>query len=214
MKPTSRLPLLAAVLAALFAFASIASAQNPTPGKKPDEKNALPYRITHGDVLAVSVFAEPDLNSGNNRVEQRGTITLQLINEIRIAGMTVLEAQAAIENAYRDQRFLRNPQVKVTIEGYAPRLVSVSGKVNNQGRRELPADRQMTIKELILACGGFAETARGNHVLVTRTLPDGSIKTYDLDVQSALLGKQTASVNDANFILEPEDIVYVPEKII
>ncbi len=184
-----------ALLAAL-SLPSFLSAQAPA-AKKVDDKDVLPYRITHGDRLAVSVYDE-NLTSGGNKVEARGTITLQLIGEIRVAGMTVLEAQTAIENAYRDQRFLRNPQVKITIEEYARRVVSVSGKVNQQGTRELPAERPMTIKELILACGGFQETARGTDVRVTRTLPDGSLKTYHLDVQSALLGKD----------------IYVPEKMI
>lgn len=202
------------LLVAFLAFAVIASAQTPTVAKKPDEKDALPYRITHRDRLGVSVFGEPDLSSSGNMVEPRGTITLALINEIKVAGMTVLEAQAAIENAYKDQRFLRNPTVKVIVEEYAPRIVRITGKVVQQGARELPPDRPMTIKDLILAAGGFAETARGTDVRVTRTLPDGSIKTYHLDVQSALLGKERASAADANFILEPDDIIYVPEKII
>lgn len=211
MKSTLRLRL---ALSALFAFTAMASAQVPSVAKKTDEKLAAPYRITHRDRLTVSVFGEQDLTSTGNMVEQRGTITLALINEIKVAGLTVLEAQNAIENAYRDQRFLRNPTVKVDIVEYAPRFVRITGKVNQQGARELPPDRPMTIKDLILAMGGFAETARGTDVRVTRTLPDGSIKTYHLDVQSALLGKEKASVGDANFVLEAEDLVYVPEKII
>src|SRR3954471_8118571 len=103
------------------------------PALKKEEKVSLPYRITHGDRIAVAVFNEPDLTSGGNKVEARGTISLQLIAEIRIAGLTVVEAQAAIESAYRDQRYLRNPQVKVTVEEYAARLVNISGKVNQQG---------------------------------------------------------------------------------
>lgn len=201
-------------LVALFALTVRVSAQAPVTTKKPDEKEAPPYRITHRDRLGVSVFGEADLTSSGNMVEQRGTISLQLINEIKVAGLTVQEAQTAIENAYKDGRFLRNPTVKVTIEEYAPRIVRITGKVQQQGARELPHDRPMTIKDLILAAGGFAETARGTDVRVTRTMPDGSIKTFSLDVQSALLGKERASKGDANFILEAEDLIYVPEKII
>jgi polysaccharide export outer membrane protein len=214
MQTSPRLRLLFAfILGLTLSFAASAGADAPVPPKKVDEKTAQPYRITHGDRLAVSVYGE-DLNSGGNKVEARGTITLQLIGEIRVSGLTVLEAQAAIENAYRDKKFLRNPQVKITIEEYARRTVNVSGKVNSQGTRELPPDRPMTIKELILSCGGFQETAKGTEVRVTRTLPDGSLHTYRLDVQSALLGKDRASAGDANFVLEPDDTVYVPEKMI
>lgn len=196
------------------ALAAVAHAQAPTPAPKLDEPTAVPYRITRGDVLAVSVFGEMDLTSGGNKVEARGTIALQLIKEIRVAGLTVLEAQEAIEAAYRDQRYLRDPQVKITIEQYAQRLVSIMGKVNLPARYELPPDQQWTIKDLIIKAGGFTDTARGREVRVTRTLPDGSLKTFTLDLRDTLVGKETNPNSDATFVLEPDDYVYVPERII
>lgn len=196
------------------ALASPTFAQNPAPRPKIDEKNAAPYRITRGDVLAVSVFGESDLTSGGNKVEAKGTITLQLIKEIHVRGLTVLEAQTAIENAYRDGRFLRDPQVKITIEQYAQRLVSIMGKVNQPAKYELPPDQPWTIKDLIIKAGGFTDTARGREVRVTRTMPDGSLKTFTLDLQNTLLGKDKTSNADATFVLEPDDYVYVPERII
>jgi polysaccharide export outer membrane protein len=204
---------IAVTAAALLGVAAV-QAESAASARKIDEKNALPYRITRTDRLAVAVFDEPGLTSGGHKVDQRGMISLQLIGEIRVVGMTVPEAQTAIENAYRDQRFLRNPQVNITIEEYAWRGVNISGKVNQQGRKELPPDHPMTIKELILAAGGFQDTARGTDVRVTRTMPDGSLQTFHLDVQSALLGKDKASAADANFVLEPDDTIFVPEKII
>jgi polysaccharide biosynthesis/export protein len=194
-------------------FLSPLSAQ-PRPVVKPDEKQATPYRITRGDVLAVSVFGEPELTSGSNKVEGRGTIALQLIKEIRVAGLTVLEAQQAIQNAYREGRYLRDPQVKITIEQYAQRLVSIMGKVNQPAKYELPPDQPWTIKDLIIKAGGFTDTARGREVRVTRTLPDGTLKTYTLDLQNTLLGKDKTSNPDAAFVLEPDDYIYVPERII
>lgn len=206
--------LFAFVLLFSILLAAFCRAQVPPPVTKIDEKNATPYRITRGDVLAVSVFGEPDLTSGGNKVEGRGTIALQLIKEIRVAGLTILEAQAAIENAYRDGRFLRDPQVKVTIESYAQRLVSIMGKVNQPAKYELPPDQPWTIRDLIIKAGGFTDTARGREVRVTRTMPDGSLKTFTLDLQNTLLGKDKTSNPDAAFVLEPDDYVYVPERII
>src|SRR3954471_20060840 len=98
------------LLATAPAFAAQATAV------KGDEKKYIPYRIARGDRLAVGVFGEPDLTKGGNKVEATGTIVLTLINEIRVVGLTIAEAQAAIENAYRDGRFLRNPQITVTVE--------------------------------------------------------------------------------------------------
>lgn len=191
------------------------AASAPAASPKLDRKNVVPYRITRGDRLAVSIFNEPDLTAGNKRVEARGTINLTLIGDVRVYGLTLTEAAHAIENAYRDGRILRNPEVTITVEEYSPRTVTVLGKVKYPGRVDLPPEQQWTIKDVITKVGGFDDTARGTAVKVTRTQTDGSQKVYTLDVQSALLGKDRATTStDASFIVEPDDTIYVPEKII
>ena len=133
---------------------------------------------------------------------------------MRIGGLTILEAQTAIETAYREGRFLRNPQVAITIEEYAPRTVSISGKINAPGRYEMPPDTAWTLKDLIIKAGNFSETARGTQVRITRTMPDGSLKIFIKDAESLIRARSNANAAEASFVLEPDDIVYVPEKII
>lgn len=211
MKPTASFLLVLAVLL-LGTAPPFAVAQVP-PTAKP-EKKYVPYRITRGDRLTVSVLGEPDLRVGGIRVEAIGTVILPLVKDIRVVGLTIAEAQETVAKAYREGRFLRDPQVNVTVDEYAPRTVIVSGKVNIQGRQEIPPDTELTIKELIFKAGGFGDTARSKEVRVTRTLPDGTLKVFTLDVESAIKGKSSASAKDAGFVMEPDDIVYVPEKII
>lgn len=207
------------ILAAALSLAPLASRSAPEtniPGlPKLDDKKVIPYRITRGDRLAVSVFNEADLTGGNHRVEARGTINLPLVGDVRVYGLTLSQAAETIENAYRDGRFLRDPQVTVTVEEYSARTVTVMGKVKYPGRVNLPPEQQWTIKDVITQVGGFDDTARGTDVKLTRTMPDGTQKIYSLDVQSALLGKERAKTStDASFIVEPDDSIYVPEKII
>lgn len=212
MKPSASFLFVLTGLLALGTAQPPAVAQVPPAPKQ--EKKYVPYRITRGDRLTISVLGEPDLRIGGIRVEAIGTVILPLIKDIRIVGLTIAESQDAVAKAYREGRFLRDPQVNVTVDEYAPRTVIVSGKVNIQGRQEIPPDTEFTIKELIFKAGGFGDTARSREVRVTRTLPDGTLKVFTLDVESALKGKTTASAKDAGFVMEPDDIVYVPEKII
>lgn len=212
MKPSASFLFVLTGLLALGTAQPPAAAQVPPAPKQ--EKKYVPYRITRGDRLTISVLGEPDLRIGGIRVEAIGTVILPLIKDIRIVGLTIAESQDAVAKAYREGRFLRDPQVNVTVDEYAPRTVIVSGKVNIQGRQEIPPDTEFTIKELIFKAGGFGDTARSREVRVTRTLPDGTLKVFTLDVESALKGKTTASAKDAGFVMEPDDIVYVPEKII
>ncbi len=186
----------------------------PAPATKAEERKYLPYRIARGDLLSVSVFGEADLTVGRKKVENAGAIILTLAGEVRVVGLTIAEAQAAVENAYRDGRYLRNPQVTITVDESVPRTVSISGKINIPGRHEMPTDTVWTLKDLIIKAGGLQETARGTKVRITRTLPDGTLRVFEKDVESMLRAKNNANAADASFVLEPDDIVYVPEKII
>jgi polysaccharide export outer membrane protein len=178
------------------------------------EKKYVAYRITRGDRVSVSILGESDLSGGGKRVEAIGTINLPLIQEVRLVGLTIAEAQDLIAKAYREGRFLRNPQVSVTVEEYAARSVIVGGKVNSPGRQNIEPDTEVTIKDVISKAGGLAETARGTAIRVTRTLPDGTLKVFNLDIDSALKGRAQSNSGDAAFVVEPDDIIYVPEKII
>lgn len=188
------------------------AAQAPETAKR--EKKYVPYKITRGDVISVTVLDEPNLTAPQRRVEATGTVNLVYIQDIRVVGLTINEAQAAIARAYRDGRFLRNPVVSVSVETYAPRPVIVSGKVNVPGRQLIEPDTEVTIVDVISKAGGFTETARGTAVRVTRTMPDGSLKVFTLDVESALKGRAPPNSGDAAFVIEPDDIIYVPERFI
>jgi polysaccharide export outer membrane protein len=211
MKRTLARLLAVSALAAATSFVLPAHAQLPTPRA---EKKFVAYRITRSDRLSVGVVGESELTVGGKRVEATGTINLTYIGDINLVGLTIKEAQEKIANAYRDGRFLRNPVVTVTVDEYAPRTVIISGKVNVQGRQEIPPDTEITIKEMIFKAGGFSETAKGTAVRLTRTMPDGTLKVFTLDVESAIKGKEKTNSGDAAFVLEPDDIIYVPEKII
>lgn len=205
-------PLLAFILAAAFAAAAALSAA-PAARPKAAEKKIVPYRITGGDRLSVAVLGEPNLTVGQRRVEATGTINLLLVNDVRVGGLTIGEAQETIANAYREGRFLRNPQVTVTVDEYAPRIVRISGKVNSPGQIHIPPDTEMTIVELIFKANGVTETARTSAVRVERTLPDGTKKQFTLDIEAAIKAKGRPT-GDGGFIMQPGDVVYVEERII
>ena len=179
-----------------------------------EERRAAPYRITRGDRISISILGEPELKVAGTRVEPVGTVNLVLIKDVNVAGLNIAEAEARVAKAYQDGRFLRSPRVNITVDEYAPRTVIVSGKVNIQGRQEIPPNAEFTIKDLIFKAGGFTDTARSSAVKVTRTMPDGTQKYFILDVESGIKGRANSNSKDASFVLEPDDVVYVPEKLI
>jgi len=215
MHPLSQILLLAWTLglAAVGGFFSplVAQVAQVSPPARAVDPNAVAYRISVSDKLSISVFGEPELTVGNKRVEGTGMINLNLIQEIRVAGLTVREAQNAIETAYRGGRYLRTPQVSINIDEYAPRVVHIHGKVINPGQHILPSEGQMTVKDLVLKAGGLSDTAKGSEVKIARTLPDGTVKILTIDVDSLIRGKDKARAVDQ--VLEANDSVHVPEKM-
>jgi polysaccharide export outer membrane protein len=205
MKPLR--PLLA--LLALLSLTGVIRAQSPG---VVDKKNYI-HALTLADRVRIAVYQETDLDS-LTRIDARGRVNLPLIGEITIGGLTVIEAQAVIENAYKDGRFLRNPQVTVSVEEYAPREVSIQGQIRNAGRYTLPIESTLTVVELVTKAGGITDIGKGSAVTVTRILPDGTKKVFTVDVDSVIRGRKDTKTDDSALLLQPGDIVYVPERLI
>jgi polysaccharide biosynthesis/export protein len=175
-------------------------------------RKTRPYKIALTDKLGVSVVGEEELTAVS-RVDAKGFINLKFLGEVNVYGLTLSEAQKKIEAAYRDG-YLRNPQVTITIEDYAPRPVTITGQVKAPSRYPMPPESPMTVADLVSAAGGFTSSAKGTEVKVTRVYPDGSRETFVVDVDSVLKGKASAKPADIEFYLEPNDLVFVPERVI
>ena len=212
--PRSALLLGHLILVAFLGVPSSLPAAEPPPAA-PAQTARIPvtYRIRAADKLGIRIFQEDDL-SIIPRVDAKGTINLTLIGELRIAGLSVSEAEQAIANAYRENKLLRNPRITITIEDYAPREVLIQGMVKDPKKYSLPLESTMSVLELVAKAGGFTDTAKGDAVRLTRILPDGSTKTIELNIDSFIKGKKGAKAEDSSLLLEPGDIVFVPERVI
>jgi polysaccharide export outer membrane protein len=178
-----------------------------------EAKKVYVPKLQLGDRVRVAIYQEDDLTSVA-RIDARGHINLPLIGEITVGDLTVVEAQNAIQNAYREGRFLRAPQVTISIEEYAPREVSIQGQIRNPGRWQLPPESTFTLVELVTKAGGITDIGKGTAVTVTRILPDGTKKVFTIDVDSMIKGKKGSGKTGENiFLLQPGDIVYVPERL-
>jgi len=187
----------------------VQAATNDNDGKK----NYI-HRLQLADRLRIAVYQEDDLTT-QTRIDAHGRINLPLIGEVAVGGLTVNEAQEIIQRSYRDGRFLRNPQVTVNVEEYAPREVSIQGQIRNPGRYTLPIESTFTVVELVTKAGGITDIGKGTAVSITRLNPDGSQKTFTVDVESLIRGKKGQGKNEDNILLlEPGDIVYIPERLI
>jgi polysaccharide biosynthesis/export protein len=204
-----RLHLFCALCLGLFAIGTVHAADSSVDGKK-----SYIHRLQLADRLRVSVYLEDDLTTVT-RIDAHGRINLPLVGEVAIGGLTLVDAQKTIETAYREGRFLRSPQVTITVEEYAPREVSIQGQIRNPGRYTLPIESTFTVVELVTKAGGITDIGKGSAVTITRILPDGTKKVFTIDVDSIIRGKKgPGNADDNTLLLQPDDIVFVPERLI
>jgi len=165
-----------AVLALLVQDPSAAPAA-PVPQAAPPAvapAPAMEYEVGSGDVLEVNVFGNDDL-SRIPTVQTDGSISLPLLGEVQVAGLTVGEVQRKITNLLAKD-YLVNPQVEVKVREYQSQYVSVVGDVNNPGRK--PIRGRMRLIDALVESGGFKPSASAE-VMITRT--EG---TFDGDKRS------------------------------
>lgn len=174
-----------------------------------------PYRIATTDKLRISIVQEAELDS-IVRVDAKGSVNLKYVGEVLVMGLTISEAEKQVEQAYRDGRFLRSPQVTINVEEYALREVSIQGEVKNPSRYPMPVETVLTVLDLVTRAGGFTDVAKGTEVRVTRFGPEGKVlKVFVIDVESIIKGKSKGGkLEDTSLELEPGDIVFVPQRII
>lgn len=200
-------------LAFALLAATTASLLVAQPSSTPESKKAYVHRLQLADRVRVAVYQEEDLTT-TVRVDARGMVNLPLIGDVPIGGLTVNEAQDIIQSRYREGRFLRSPQVTVSVEDYAPREVSISGQVRSPGRYALPNESTFTVVELVMKAGGLTDIGKGTQVNITRIKPDGTRENFTVDVESIIKGKRSGSKDDNSFLLLPGDLVNVPERLI
>ncbi|MFL5345626.1 MAG: polysaccharide biosynthesis/export family protein [Hyalangium sp.] len=152
-----------------------------------------------GDLVEVRVFQEPD-HSGVWRVSPEGTIDYPLCGKVALAGRTSSTAADALRECLA--RYLRRPQVSVLIREYNSKKIFVFGEVQKPGT--FPYDGEMSIIQAITLAGGFTKTAAQNSTHVTR-LVNGQERKIRVPVEDIGVGREK------NFLLQPGDIVFVPE---
>ena len=124
--------LLALVLMALLSAA-------PAQGNSSAAGGATAYQLRPGDAVEIRVFRHEDL-SVRGPISADGTVAMQFINSVQIAGLTPAQAGARIQAQYADG-WLKKPQVSVNVIEYARSTFTVTGAVNRANTFNLPRNR-------------------------------------------------------------------------
>jgi polysaccharide export outer membrane protein len=192
-----------AVLVALIGAAgagcyATARPRNPSPG----EVLVAEDRIGIDDTFDVRVYGETDL-SGNYRVATDGSIDYPLAGRLKVAGLRPGEVQQLLVKELKD-RYIKDPQITVTIKDRNSQKVSVLGQVARPG--QVSYYPNMTIVDAIASAGGFTGIAAKNSVSLRREV-SGKIEMKVFPVADISEGRYP------NVAVRPGDVLVVDERV-
>lgn len=142
------------------------------------------------------------------RITPAGTVQLPAIGSVPAQGLTLDELKAEIEARY-DRRFY-GVEITPILEERAPRYAYVVGEVKNPGRFKLEAPT--TVMQAIAMAGGWNIGAKLRSVVVFRRDENWCLMATQLDLHSALAGKQPCPADE--IWLRDSDLVLVPKSAV
>ncbi|MGZ5074795.1 MAG: polysaccharide biosynthesis/export family protein, partial [Usitatibacter sp.] len=148
----------------------------PAPAR---ETSTRDYRIGPEDLLEIQVFGVDQL-SRTVRVNTLGLISLPLVGNLEVGGLTAQEAETLVATRLT-QSYLQNPQVSLFIKEYTTQRVTVEGAVNRPGIYPLRGPTTL-LRSLALA-GGQASLSDMSQVMLFRQDAGGhrESRTYDVE---------------------------------
>ncbi len=174
------------------------------PANVPADSVADSLRIRPNDVIRlVIVTPDPELNKlwtfqEGLWVSPDGHVKIPLLGEVPVAGLTIPGFEDTLER--RLQRFTSRPYVQVQ---YLSFEVYVMGEVTAPGQKMLLRQKG-TVIDALAQSGPISELGDIRNVKVLRSEPDGSVRTFVLDLRSV------DALGSEGYALLPGDIVYVP----
>jgi len=167
----------------------------------PEPTHSEMVALREGDLLTISFPGSPNLNT-TQQIRRDGKISLPLVGEMKVAGLTANELEKNIINLCAAQ--LVSKEVTVAVQN-STFPVFVTGAILHPGK--IVSNHPLTALEAVMEAGGFDYTkADLKNVVVIRQEANG-MRHYVLNLKLIMDGKASWS-----FYLKPTDIVYVPER--
>ncbi len=155
--------------------------------------------IGPGDLIDLSVYHVPELTL-KVRVDSNGSVSLPLIGDQQLAGLTVRDAQLLIARELVQRQLVLKPAVSIFIETFATQGITVYGEVNMPGVYPLMGPHRLF--DAISTAGGFSPKAGHTVTIVHKRLQD---REQVIDLYGGRTDEQT------NVPIYPGDTIIVSQ---
>ncbi len=161
------------------------------------------YLLGAGDLLQISVFECEDLNT-KVRVTSRGYVTLPLVGQMKVKGLTARETEIEIEKAYK-QRYLKDPHIGVFVEEHFSQRVTLMGQFKTPGTFDYLS--KMRLLDVLALGGGLTDQAGRTAQVRRMAIGDDPPKTFLVDLDMMI----RQGHNELNIEINGGDVIFVPE---
>ncbi|MFK8181740.1 MAG: polysaccharide biosynthesis/export family protein [Phormidesmis sp.] len=213
------------------------SLRSPAPNTQPSGLSSVAaassnatYILGGGDQISLSVIGYPEF-TGTLAVLSDGSVTLPLIGQVAVSGLTPNQLSAVLSQRLRT--YLVDPVVSVGLVVMRPVVVTVSGEVHRPGPIQLSSlsdnsgaplglpdgvnsqvnntsltDRSAlpTLSSAVLLAGGVTQDADIRQVTVRRPVGGGRSEVLTLNLWEAI----TSNVGVSDVGLRDGDFIYIP----
>jgi polysaccharide export outer membrane protein len=160
------------------------------------------YRIQPNDVVEIQFRYTPEYNY-TGTVQPDGFISLQVVGDVKIAGLTLNEASAAI--AKQAGTRLRDPEATVLLKDFVKPHFVVAGEVAHPGTYDLRGE--VTAIEAIAMSGGFKEGSKRTQVILLRRADREYAEVRVLDLKKLM----SPSKIREDILIRADDMLVVPQ---
>jgi polysaccharide biosynthesis/export protein len=174
----------------------------PSSTSHPDQTDLA---IGPGDLLDLSVYHVPELIL-KVRVETNGTVSLPLLGDIKLAGLSIRDAEKLIASSLIQHQFVLQPEVSVFVEESAALGITVYGEVATPGRYQLRGPRKLYD---VLSEAGSITSKAGRKVTIIHAAPTGSVEVLDLPNADSPPSVNVSVFNGDTIIVSKAGLVYV-----
>jgi polysaccharide export outer membrane protein len=208
-------------IVAVFFLVVSGAAQVPAPPKpdqpkpKCDSQIRSTYLLGPDDQLDISGPELNDVNVKPIRIDGDGDTEVPLAGRVHVSGLTAQQAEQKINSDL--SKYIRNPQVVVSVAEERSQPVSILGAVNTPGVHQVQGYK--TLLEMLALAGGMRPDA-GYSIRITRQVEWGCIPLPKVELDAT--GRfSVAEVNlkkimeakdpEQNIQIFPHDVITVPK---
>jgi polysaccharide export outer membrane protein len=159
------------------------------------------YQIGPADTLQITVWKEPDVSVPSVVVRPDGKITVPLIKDIQVTGLTPRQVEVLVTDGL--SKFIAEPNVTVVLAAINSKRIYVIGAVKKEGA--LAYNYGMTVMQALSEAGGLTEYARRRKIYILRS-DNGREYRLDFNYEEVVRGERA----EQNVILQPGDTVVIP----